>query len=295
MEVQVINNVGYIWNHQDVRKLRDKHRILGSFVGFSPKTFNIGLPFILLPEEMQLLKEKRIIKLYQIDANKMMRPSIIERASEHKEQNYQMQIEEFKEERIERIHQMADRIVEGKKRKLLQEERKKRRKTEEGSGDANDDDIKEDIVVDKESIINQEIANIKPITREMQVIQTFEEDPWLESEDKVCSKWSYPYCDSLSKCRLFTFKDLWNNNYYLTEGSKFGGDFLVYCGDPVKYHAKYVVICVESGEHVSRAGARVQDLVARCRLGTGVKKIILFSWLKGEDVKYKTLTRGEQE
>ena len=79
MEVQVINNVGYIWNHQDVRKLRDKHRILGSFVGFSPKTFNIGLPFMLLPEEMQLLKEKGIIKIYVIDPDKMMRPSIIER------------------------------------------------------------------------------------------------------------------------------------------------------------------------------------------------------------------------
>ena len=79
MEVQVINNVGYIWNREDVRKLRDRHRILGSFVGFSPKTFNIGLPFISLPEEMQLLKEKRIIKLYQIDADKIMRPSIIER------------------------------------------------------------------------------------------------------------------------------------------------------------------------------------------------------------------------
>ena len=131
--------------------------------------------------------------------------------------------------------------------------------------------------------------------REMQVIQTFEEDPWLEAEDKICSKWSYPYSDDLSKCRLFTFKDLWNNNYYLTEGSKFGGDFLVYCGDPVKYHAKYVVICVESEDHVSRVETRVQDLVARCRLGTGVKKIILFSWLQGEDIKYKTLTRGDQQ
>ena len=60
---------------------------------------------------------------------------------------------------------MADKIVEGKKRKLLQDERKKRRKTEEGSIDNIDEDIIEDIVVDKESIINQEIANIKPITR----------------------------------------------------------------------------------------------------------------------------------
>ena len=85
------------------------------------------------------------------------------RAAEQKEQNYQMQIDEFKEERIERIIQMADRIVEGKKRKLLQEERKKRRKTEECSADNNDNDV--DITIDKESIINQEIANIKPITR----------------------------------------------------------------------------------------------------------------------------------
>ena len=26
-------------------------------------------------------------------------------------------------------------------------------------------------------------------------------------------------------------------------GSKFGGDFLVYLGDPVRFHAKYIVIC----------------------------------------------------
>ena len=93
MEVQVINNVGYIWNHQDVRKLRDKHRILGSFVGFSPKTFNIGLPFMLLPEEMQLLKEKGIIKIYVIDPDKMMRPSIIERLVVYNFCSYQIPLE----------------------------------------------------------------------------------------------------------------------------------------------------------------------------------------------------------
>ena len=26
-------------------------------------------------------------------------------------------------------------------------------------------------------------------------------------------------------------------------GSKFGGDFLVYLGDPVRFHAKYIVLC----------------------------------------------------
>ena len=54
------------------------------------------------------------------------------------------------------------------------------------------------------------------------------------------------YQDPISKCRMFTFKDLWSDSYYVYEGSKFVGDFLVYCGDPVKYHAKYIVICLES-------------------------------------------------
>ena len=57
------------------------------------------------------------------------------------------------------------------------------------------------------------------------------------------------------------------------------------------YHAKYVVICLEEKEELGVEG-RMQDLVARSRLGSSVKKIILFSWLEGEDVKYKSLTRG---
>jgi len=28
-----------------------------------------------------------------------------------------------------------------------------------------------------------------------------------------------------------------------SEGSKFGADYLVYQGDPIKFHAKYIVIC----------------------------------------------------
>ena len=83
-------------------------------------------------------------------------------------------------------------------------------------------------------------------SRDMQVIQTFTEDPWMDDDDKKTADWCYPYQEPLSRCRMFTFKDLWNNNYYISEGSKFGGDFLVYCGDPVKYHAKYIVICLES-------------------------------------------------
>jgi tRNA splicing endonuclease len=49
------------------------------------------------------------------------------------------------------------------------------------------------------------------------------------------------------------------------------------------------VICLES-ELEPRS--RVQDLVAVSRLGTTVKKTVLFSWLEGREVKYNSVTRG---
>ena len=49
------------------------------------------------------------------------------------------------------------------------------------------------------------------------------------------------------------------------------------------------MICLES--EVDPRG-RVQDLVAVSRLGTTVKKTVLFSWLEGQEVKYSSVTRG---
>ena len=92
------------------------------------------------------------------------------------------------------------------------------------------DDVPEEAVVDREEMIKKEISTIKPITRDMQVVQTFVSDPWLEAEDKTAADWTFNY-SARTRCRLFTFKDLWNHNFLLTEGSKFGGDFLVsLCG-----------------------------------------------------------------
>ena len=69
INVQILNNAGFVWNKEEVRILRENHRILGSIIGFTPKTYNINLPFILMPVEVQILREKRIIKLYNVDSS----------------------------------------------------------------------------------------------------------------------------------------------------------------------------------------------------------------------------------
>ena len=66
MEVQIVGNVGFVWDLESVLLLRNKFRILGSFVGFSPKSVEIGLPLLLMGEEIQLLKEKGIVKLVEL-------------------------------------------------------------------------------------------------------------------------------------------------------------------------------------------------------------------------------------
>ena len=95
-------------------------------------------------------------------------------------------------------------------------------------------------------------------------MQIFNGDPWITEENKTVSSWSCPVDTALQKCRLFTYKDLWNNGYFITDGAKFGGDFLVYLGDPVMVHARYIVICRENAVEDGWRGRR-QDLVALCR------------------------------
>ena len=63
MEVQVIGDSGFVWSLEDALKLRRNHRIVGSFVGLTPKSFDIGLPLVLMPEEIQLLREKNLVSL----------------------------------------------------------------------------------------------------------------------------------------------------------------------------------------------------------------------------------------
>ena len=77
IEVQLLNDVGYIWRKEDAEKLRVEHRIVGNLVGFTPKTFNESLPMMLLPEEMKVLVDLRIIKLYSMNKDILSKGDVL--------------------------------------------------------------------------------------------------------------------------------------------------------------------------------------------------------------------------
>lgn len=68
------------------------------------------------------------------------------------------------------------------------------------------------------------------------------------------------------------FKHLHSKSYFLSPGLRFGCQFLVYPGDPLRFHSHFLAVGMDWDEEFD-----LLDLVGGGRLGTGVKK----GWLVG--------------
>lgn len=85
--------------------------------------------------------------------------------------------------------------------------------------------------------------------------------------------------------KISVFTDLWEKGYYVTCGKKFGGDFLVYAGDPIAFHAIHIIRCIED----PLKPLHTSELVAFGRLGTSVKKKSVLATKTNETVNYITI------
>ena len=88
--------------------------------------------------------------------------------------------------------------------------------------------------------------------------------------------WTYPQT-SCEKLRYQVFVDLWEKGYYLTSGVNFGGDFLAYPGDPIRYHSFFIVIIVPWGKKITPF-----EIISAGRLGASVKKTALLCSVNDE-------------
>ncbi|XP_059805392.1 tRNA-splicing endonuclease subunit Sen34 isoform X1 [Hypanus sabinus] len=96
--------------------------------------------------------------------------------------------------------------------------------------------------------------------------------------------WPYPGLEC-HQLRYAVFRDLRARGYHLTAGGKFGGDFLVYPGDPLRFHAHFIALCVPYGRQLP-----LQETVTAGRLGSNVKKtVLLCSVVEGGPVVYTSL------
>ncbi|KTG39966.1 hypothetical protein cypCar_00004757 [Cyprinus carpio] len=81
--------------------------------------------------------------------------------------------------------------------------------------------------------------------------------------------WPMPRDERLNT-RFCVYRDLRNKGFYLTSAGKFGGDFLVYPGYPLRFHAHFIALCISMDEELPLC-----DILAIARLGSNVKKTVL--------------------
>lgn len=78
---------------------------------------------------------------------------------------------------------------------------------------------------------------------------------------------------------------MWEKGYYITPGTKFGGDYLVYPGDPVKFHAFFIILCVKSDEKMD-----MSQIISYGRLGQSVKKTVVLAYFESKNkIAYSSL------
>jgi tRNA-splicing endonuclease subunit Sen34 len=144
--------------------LRQDHRIVGSLIGTlsqAPRQVQqSGLPLLLMPEEIDLLLQQNVISLFRFKNPESFSDEYRNKFQLQREMNFQSQVEVFKEDRKSEIHRMADKIVEGKKRK------KTRKSSEEIV-------ILNDVSEDNETILQREIDKIGDLPRHQALLQTF--------------------------------------------------------------------------------------------------------------------------
>ena len=258
-------------NISDVTLLRKNYRIVGSFIGTNPETphqnEDLGLPLLLMAEEATLLVEMKVAVIveYEVEVNEEVQQFY----DKLKNDFYKQYSQRFKEERKEAILSMSDKIIAGKIEKFREQHK-------------NMDQTKLE-----EEIIRQEMSRIPDITPETCVTQIHTNCPFDKRSENVIDL-RYPKTTK-ELIRYRVFKDLWLKNYYITEGIKFGSDFLVYETDPIGVHSKYMVICREEDKELTDL-----EIQTYGRLGKSVRKTVLIAinrYLQQNDnqIEYKTI------
>ncbi|XP_048665737.1 tRNA-splicing endonuclease subunit Sen34-like [Marmota marmota marmota] len=69
--------------------------------------------------------------------------------------------------------------------------------------------------------------------------------------------------------RYRIYKDLWERGFFLSAAGKFGGDFLVYPGDPLHFHAHYIAQCWAPNDPIPPGSGLCRRILV-CLLGLHV-------------------------
>nr|XP_033817096.1 tRNA-splicing endonuclease subunit Sen34 [Geotrypetes seraphini]XP_033817097.1 tRNA-splicing endonuclease subunit Sen34 [Geotrypetes seraphini]XP_033817098.1 tRNA-splicing endonuclease subunit Sen34 [Geotrypetes seraphini] len=292
--IHLLQGTALVWNMEDVRKIRQCHRLVGSLVGSLPRkprqNARLGLPLQLLPEEARLLAEIRAAVLLRTVEHEKAAGGQDEGCDSEGSSSqgveevllsevavYKQALNESYEEQWQLALQEKRSLLESLSEQIAQGRARRRHERGEQTGDpnqpANREDVKENFHFPQEAMMVQ-LPTARPAHSLTEVVDWQHPSP------------DWPHAGQLvHEIRYQVFRDLWEKGFFLTSGGKFGGDFLVYPGDPMRFHAHYIALCTVPDETL-----QLCDIVAAGRLGSNVKKTVLLCSAKQDGtVTYMSL------
>ncbi|KAJ3744612.1 hypothetical protein DFH05DRAFT_1397473 [Lentinula detonsa] len=306
--IRIANKRAYIWDVDDLDKVRSEHHICGLLVGTLPhlsqQNVFLGLPAQLTPEEATLLVEKEYA-VFVDDTNAYPEPSLSQfqqwnaeqkRYIEH--QRAALESENVKSSEVAQLVVSEEAVRKRKERELRRQQKAlELRRLQEVEGDGAVHAILSQPIPTPSADVQALFSDLRPTTSSAPaqynicIAASSSSLEWYSPEScsystidaaRTAGIWDFP-SNLQDRARYGVFKDLWEQGYFLGGGIRFGGDYLVYPGDPLRYHSHFCATVIESPTHTIRP----MEIVAHGRLGTATKKTHLFC---GWDDEKKTVS-----
>ncbi|EME26496.1 tRNA-splicing endonuclease subunit Sen34 [Galdieria sulphuraria] len=280
-----------IWNLEDVKRLRTKHRIVGELVGtlVGHKSQNdyLGLPLQLSVEEVSLGCLYGFLELvtWKDSREKQVSPQLVPERLKKKKRNYsEMSVSDSPlEEPAENLgaSQKFRRVIGHFCKNAVSNLFHSLQSLWDWKRTWHNNISRKSL---KQTYLEGEFVPVVQTDSTGRGTQSLDWNPKeviLVEEPKdidsvvVLFRKGMRYPDFLSSFgfhsfasrRLTVFHDLWKRGFYISSGVKFGADFLAYADDPILFHASLAVVVAEQDSKISP-----RDLVAFGRLGVSTKK-----------------------
>ncbi|KAI0069885.1 hypothetical protein K474DRAFT_1632537 [Panus rudis PR-1116 ss-1] len=305
VELRVSNQKAYVWDVDDIALLRSQHHICGVLTGTLPHVSQqnvfLGIPLVLLPEEVVLLVEKKFAVIvddptaHRPPTKKALQQWNKERISSIKAQLSASEIKDPTKPDMSSKALSEEAIRKRKEREAKRAAAARVRALAEGGEEQNDLFTPESSAPTTSIPTNLDTQISRPSTpgtslniHNAQYTVTVPASsaadlPWYSSQGCTYSSiesareagvWTYPN-DLHERAKCGVLRGLWEKGYYMGVGIKFGSDFLVYPGDPLRYHSHFAATVIDSPSSLLRP----MEIVAHGRLGTATKKAhLLCGW-----------------
>ena len=252
--------------------LRKVHHILGVLIGTLPQipqqNVFLGLPLELMPEEARLLVDKHLA--FVVDDLEWHIIGL-ETTTAVQREAYRRSLEGEGKEAAKVSSNKKQQRIEGVMKRLQLENDSSR-----GSSQSNRHQPPNLKIDDSDSPFDSASAKrLDASTSESQSLADHEQwtiTPTTSYPPPKPQDLSKDLTPNVKASSYALFSHLHQHDYFLSPGLRFGCQFLVYPGDPLRYHSHFLAVSAEWDEDIN-----LLDLVGGGRLGTGVKK----GWLIG--------------